>query len=151
MCNVVQHYVFLFAAHALNGCVLTGHTATAWRVKMDKKICRQRIRRFQVLLLPTEAVAIKNHAANCSLSVSAYLRDLGLHYRPKSNVDADAAMEMVKVSGDLGRLGGLLKMWLTNDERLVFLGKEQVVARINGLLDAIESMQGLLLEQVKKL
>ncbi len=111
---------------------------------MDKKISRQRIRRFQVLLLPSEAVAIKSNAANCSLSVSAYLRDLGLHYRPKSNVDADAVMEMFKVNGDLGRLGGLLKMWLTNEERLK---PEQ----INSLLDDIKSILAVLLEKVKKL
>jgi hypothetical protein len=111
---------------------------------MDKKSSRQRIRRFQVLLLPAEAVAIKSHAANCSLSVSAYLRNLGLHYRPKSNVDADAVMEMVKVNGDLGRLGGLLKMWLTNEERLK---PEQ----INSLLDDIKSILAALLEKVKKL
>ena len=117
---------------------------------MDKKSSRQRIRRFQVLLLPTEAVAIKSHAANCGVSVSAYLRELGLHYKPKTILDYKAAIQLAKVNGDLGRLGGLLKMWLTNDERLTFLGKEQGVVRINGLLDEIQSTQCLLLELVKK-
>ena len=117
---------------------------------MDNKSSRQRIRRLQVLALPDEAVAIKSHATNCGLSVSAYLRDLGLHYKPKTILDDKAVTQLAKVNGDLGRLGGLLKMWLTNDERLVFLGKEQVVARINSLLDEIQTSQGLLLEAIRK-
>src|SRR5436305_431567 len=118
---------------------------------MDKQPSRQRIHHLRVPVLLAEKTAIQQHAVNCGLSVSAYLRNLGLHYKPKSIVDADAVMELVKVNGDLGRLGGLLKMWLTNDERLTFLGKEQVVVRINGLLDEIQSTQGLLYEKVKKL
>ena len=117
---------------------------------MDKKSSRQRIRRLQVLALTDEAVAIKSNAANCGMSVSAYLRDLGLHYKPKTILDYKAAIQLGKVNGDLGRLGGLLKMWLTNDERLKFLGKEQAVARINRLLDEIQSMQGLLLDAIRK-
>lgn len=143
MCNVAQHYVFLFALSHSTSVPSRDIRLPPWSVIMDKK-SRQRIRRFQVLLLPAEAVAIKNHAAHCSLSVSAYLRELGLHYHPKSNVDADAVLEMVKVNGDLGRLGGLLKMWLTNKERIQ---PEQ----INGVLDKIESILIILLEKVKKL
>jgi hypothetical protein len=117
---------------------------------MDKKASRLRVRRLQVLVLPAEAVAIKSNAANCGLSASAYLRSLGLHYKPKTILDYKAVTEMAKVNGDLGRLGGILKMWLTNDERLKALGKEQVVPKINNLLDEIQSTQGLLLETVKK-
>jgi len=118
---------------------------------MDKKSSRQRAKRLQVPVLPAEAVAIKAHAAHCRLSVAAYLRNLGMHYQPKSIVDADAVIEMVKINGDLGRLGGLLKMWLTNDERLKLFGKEQMVLKINNLLDKIQSTQALLFEQAKKL
>ena len=148
---MLANITFPYSRFALNGCALAGRTATAWRMKMDKKTSRQRIRRIQVLLLPAEAAAIKSHATNCSLSASAYLRNLGLHYRPKSNVDADAVMEMIKSNGDQGRLGGLLKMWLTNDERLKLLGKEQIVPKINKLLDEIQATQALLFEKVKKL
>ena len=141
---------FTYSRFALNVYDLMGYMATTLENEMDKKSSRQRIRRFQVLLLPTEAVAIKSHAANCGVSVSAYLRELGLHYKPKTILDYKAAIQLAKVNGDLGRLGGLLKMWLTNDERLTFLGKEQGVVRINGLLDEIQSTQCLLLELVKK-
>jgi len=117
---------------------------------MDKKFSRQRVRRVQVLLLPVEAVAVKNNAANCGLSVSAYLRSLGLHYKPKTILDYKAVVELAKVNGDMGRLGGLLKMLLTNDERLKAMGKEQAVPKINNVLDEIQFMQFLLLEIMKK-
>jgi len=142
---------FPYSRFALNGCALTGVQLQLLEHEMDKKSSRQRIRRLQVPILPAEAAAIKSHAANCNLSVAAYLRNLGLHYRPKSNVDADAVMEMIKINGDQGRLGGLLKMWLTNDERLKLFGKEQIVLKINNLLDEIQATQALMLEQVKKL
>ena len=148
LCNIT-FFLFALRTQRLRP---DGHRAAAFlEHEMDKKSSRQRIRRFQVLLLPAEAVSIKSHAANCGLSVSAYLRDLGLHYQPKGNVDADAVMEMVKINGDLGRLGGLLKMWLTNDERLKLFGKQQIVLKINSLLNEIQSTQSLLFEQVKKL
>lgn len=118
---------------------------------MDNKSSEKRMQRLRVPVSRAEAVAIKTHAANCNLSIASYLRNLGLHYQPKSSVDADAVMEMVKVNGDLGRLGGLFKMWLTNDERLKLFGREQIVQNINSLLDQIQSTQTLLFEQVKKL
>ena len=117
---------------------------------MDKKSSRQRICRFQVLLLPSEAVAIKSHAANCGMSASAYLRDLGLHYQPKTILDFKAASQLAKVNGDQGRLGGLLKMWLTNNDGWQALAKEQALPTIHQLLQDIQSMQALLLETAKK-
>ena len=118
---------------------------------MDKKPSRQRMRRLQVPVLPAEAVTIKSYAANCCLSVAAYLRNLGLRYQPKTVFDADVVMELVKINADLGRLGGLLKMWLANDERLKLFGTEQIVPKINDLLDEIQSTQRLLFEKTQKL
>ncbi len=115
---------------------------------MKKKPSRQRVQPLKVWALPAEAIAIKANAANCSLSVSAYLRNLGMHHHPKTTLDADAVIALAKVNGDLGRLGGLLKMLLTNDERLKSLGKD--IPKINDLLDQIHVSQALLLEKVKQ-
>lgn len=117
---------------------------------MKKKPSRQRVQPLKVWALPAEAVAIKGNAANCGLSVSAYLRNLGIHHHPKSILDANNVLELAKVNGDLGRLGGLLKMWLTNDNRLKALGKEQVLPKIHSLLEEISATQALLLETAKK-
>jgi hypothetical protein len=79
-----------------------------------------------------------------------YLRSLGLQYKPKGILDNIAVLELVKVNADLGRLGGLLKMWLTNDERLELLGKEQVAPKIHKLLEEIQSTQDVMLVAAQK-
>jgi len=117
---------------------------------MQKKPSRQRIKQLQVPVLPAEEVAIKSSAANSGLSVAAYLRTLGLGHTPKTILDSKAVIELAKVNGDLGRLGGLLKMLLTNNEHIKSLGKEQIALKINTLLDEIKSTQGVLLETVNK-
>ena len=103
---------------------------------------------LRVPALPSETAEIKQNAADCGLSVSAYLRNLGLQYKPKGILDYKAVGELVKVNADLGRLGGLLKMWLSNDERLGALNKEALA--INELLQDIQSTQALLLETARK-
>jgi hypothetical protein len=40
------------------------------------------------------------------------MRRLALGYRPESIVDGRTMLELIRVRGDLGRLGGLLKLWL---------------------------------------
>jgi hypothetical protein len=52
-------------------------------------------------------------AQGCDLPVSVYLRRLGTGYEPKSTLDAQAILSLVKVNADQGRLGGLLKLWLS--------------------------------------
>jgi len=86
---------------------------------MEKKPSRQRIKLIPVPVLPSEKEEIKTRAKACGMSVAAYLRTLGLNHRPKAVLDAKAVLELAKVNGDLGRLGGLLKMLLTNNERLI--------------------------------
>ena len=45
--------------------------------------------------------------------------------------------ELARINGDLGRLGGLLKLWLTNDARTAEFGE----ATIRALLSKIEATQ----------
>lgn len=46
------------------------------------------------------------------LSLSAYLRVVGLNHPIQSVADLDAVADLVRVNGDLGRVAGLLKLWL---------------------------------------
>ena len=62
-----------------------------------------------------EYQAIKEKAANTGLSASAYLRNLGMNYPIKSVADQRALSELVKCKSDLGRLGGLFKLWLEGE------------------------------------
>ena len=52
-------------------------------------------------------------AAATGLSVSAYLRNLGLGFQPHSPLDQEAVLALIKVNADQGRLGGLFKLWLS--------------------------------------
>jgi len=136
-----------------NGCkVDLRHTIllTLLGDEMDKQPSRQRIHHLRVPVLPAENIAIKKNAANCGLSVSTYLRELGLHHKPKTILDYDAALELVKVNADLGRLGGLLKMWLTNNDGWQASAKEQSLSTIHALLQAIQTTQDLLWETASK-
>jgi hypothetical protein len=67
-----------------------------------------------VWVTPEEKADIERLAATTGLSVSTYLRTLGLGYEPKSILDAEHILGLLKIGGDLGRLGGLLKLWLVD-------------------------------------
>ena len=75
------------------------------------------------------------------------MRELALGYEPGSVVDQMAIRELMGASADLGRLGGLLKMWLTNDERAGFARHLNVPE----LLEEIRTLQGQIYDKVKSL
>lgn len=85
---------------------------------MDKKKTRRDYPPIKVYVLPDERTEIEARAQQARMSNSTYLRQLGQGYEPASTVDHEAVLELIRAKGELGRLGGLLKMWLTNDERL---------------------------------
>ena len=82
---------------------------------------------------------------------SSYLRSVGIGYQPKSVLDHKAIEDLAKVNADLGRLGGLLKMWLANDEKLDMYEPVQIQQTIHGVLVKIGQVQLELLEKVKKI
>jgi len=55
-------------------------------------------------------------AAEAGLSVSAYLRAAGLNHPVRSVLDLRAVTDMGRVNGDLGRVAGLLKLWLAEKQ-----------------------------------
>lgn len=92
---------------------------------------------LRVWVAPEEKEQIQTNAESCNLSCSAYLRQLGLGYIPASKLDATAMRQLAKVNGDMGRLGGLLKMMLTNQERRT----PETAAALERLLGEIELTQ----------
>jgi len=64
---------------------------------------------------PEEHSALVARAKEVGLSLSAYLRTVGLGFEPRSIFDAEAVLSLARVNADQGRLGGLLKLWLTQD------------------------------------
>jgi len=92
-----------------------------------------------------EEITLKSRKHN--LSTSAFLRNLGLNMEVKAVVDQNAVLELVKINADLGRLGGLLKLWLVNDEKTKNFDKNT----INELLNKISIIQNELYEKVTKI
>ncbi|MFI3246283.1 MAG: conjugal transfer protein TraJ [Ferrimonas sp.] len=82
----------------------------------------------------TQKELIKLNAKACGISSSNYLLSLGLGNVPQSNLDTNAVLDLMKVNGDLGRLGGLLKLWLTSDAKVAHFD----VRHIKELLNRIE-------------
>jgi hypothetical protein len=79
-----------------------------------------------------EKAALEAAAKASGLSASTYLRVLGLGHEPRPLIDIEQARELVRVNGDLGRLGGLLKLWLTDDAKLEEYSSEMAARIIRG-------------------
>lgn len=99
---------------------------------------------IKVYVTPEERSAIERNAEACSLSASKYLCNVGCGYLPRGVLDQKAVLELLKACADLGRLGGLLKMWLSNDERLGALD-------IRKLYNDILSTQAELKDKIRRI
>ena len=106
-------------------------------MEADEKPPTRKHRQLRVPVRQDEADGIRQQAAAAGLSVAAYLRNVGLGYRVSGIVDCQQVRELARINGDLGRLGGLLKLWLTNDERTARFGE----ATVRALLARIEATQ----------
>lgn len=106
---------------------------------------------IKVWVLPDEKALIEAQAKACALSASAYLRQVGMGMPVKGVMDHQAVIELAKINGDLGRLGGLLKLWLTNDEKLALYDRAQLSQTILGVLEQIQVLQKVLLEKAKQI
>lgn len=92
---------------------------------------------MKVYCLPSEKIVVEENAAAAGKSVSSFLLAVGQGYQVSGVVDYERVRELSRINGDLGRLGGLLKLWLTNDERTARFGD----ATIRAVLAKIEKSQ----------
>lgn len=86
-------------------------------------------------------------SSRCGLSVSELARRVLLGQRVDSKVDKKAFLEMLGVKADLGRLGGLLKLWLSDKSKVVGCTSEvrkvlhQIETRQKDLKPLIEELE----------
>lgn len=106
---------------------------------------------IKVWVLPEEKKLVEKKAEQHGLSTSAYVRNVSLGLTMKSTIDKAAIADLAKINADIGRFGGLLKMWLNNDERLRRFGREKSAKLIETAFLKIDELQSILLEKVKKL
>jgi hypothetical protein len=96
---------------------------------------------LRVVVSESERSRIEERAQSAGLSVSAYLRTAGLCHPIRSAYDHAAVVELAKVNGDQGRLGGLLKLWLSDRPDIGATERE-----VHSLLDRIAELQTRLAE-----
>ena len=113
----------------------------------EKNPIQKRSHHLRVPVLPDEQEKIEGMAKQVGLSVAAYLREIGQGYQVTGVVDYEQVRELARINGDLGRLGGLLKLWLTDDFKAAQIGKPVIVA----LLNRIEINQSEMAAVMKKI
>lgn len=92
---------------------------------------------IKVYCLPDERAQIEAMATQAGMSMASYLREVGQGYVIRGVIDYEKVRELAAINGDLGRLGGLLKLWLTNDPKTAHFGE----STIRALLARIEKTQ----------
>ena len=102
-----------------------------------KPTAGKRKHHLRVPVFPDEKQLIEEQARRAGMSIARFLRDVGQGYRIGGVVDYEQVRELARINGDLGRLGGLLKLWLTNDERTAQFGE----ATLRAVLSRIEATQ----------
>ena len=111
---------------------------------------RRKHQPIRVWCLPQEKAQIEANARDAGLSVSRYLRNVGMGYKLEGVIDANLVVQLAKINGDQGRLGGLFKLWLTNSEKLGSEDPEHMRRLIHGVLDRIITIQSALLKLVSE-
>ncbi|WP_417879410.1 conjugal transfer transcriptional regulator TraJ [Vibrio sp.] len=102
-----------------------------------KRITRKSSTPIKVYCLPEEKEHIEAQAKRAGMSAARYLREVGQGYKIKGVVDCEQVRELARINGDLGRLGGLLKLWLIDDVRTAQFGQSTILA----VLSKIEATQ----------
>jgi hypothetical protein len=109
----------------------------------------KRAQRLRVPITPDDKRTIEAHAAACGLTVATYLRELGLQRPTKGVLDLQAVDELARVAANQGRLGGLLKLFLTEDAKLEELGGERdlrgrVVVLLHRILETQKQIEAVM-------
>lgn len=113
----------------------TGETGQGSASSKQRK--RRTPRAIKVYCRPAARAELAEKAKAAGMSVSAYLGAVGAGYPVKTVLDHQRVEELMRIDGNLGRLGGLLKLWLTDDARTKAFGASTVRA----LLHRIEACQ----------
>lgn len=96
---------------------------------------------LRVVVSREEAAAIHASADRLGMSMSSYLRALGLGYQPTGHLDKEGIECLARAKADLARMGNLLKLWLSDDAKLAVFEPGQAKAYIAKLLPAIRANQ----------
>ena len=103
---------------------------------------------IQVRATPAEKALLKTRADAFGLSLGELCRKAIFNAKLKSKTDQQSIAELALTRADLGRLGGLLKGWLSGAFPTATLTE---ATNVRTLLRQIEVTQNVVIEVVKKL
>ena len=106
-------------------------------VEPPKTRARRRGKPIEVWVNDEEKAQITARAEQSGLSRSGYLRAVGLNYPIRSVVDLAAVAELARINGDLGRVAGLLKLWLAEKR-----GQEARAVDVDAMMVQFRELQG---------
>jgi hypothetical protein len=87
----------------------------------------------------------------CGVSTASFVRAVALGEKLKVVADQRVVLELIRLRADMGRLGGLLKLWLTNEERFDKERGELSVTDVRDVLHRIEAIEEQIREVVERL
>ena len=82
--------------------------------------------------------------------MASYLRTLGTEYQVKGKIDQQAVLQLLAAASDLGRLGGLLKLWLSQRETHL-PANDLGIGDIDSLYKSTKDLQAKMYEMVEEL
>jgi len=115
---------------------------------LDESKLRRKDIQLRVLALPSEKEFITAQAKSTGLSVSQYLLKVGMGYQVSGILDHKKVEDLAKFNGDLGRFGGLLKLWLTDDPKANEYGRPVIRALLRQVEANQEKMFAIMQEVV---
>jgi hypothetical protein len=98
---------------------------------------------MKVYVTPEEYKEVIESADRACLSVSTYVRRVCLGMPTPTFEKQKAVRELLGVNADLGRLGGLLKMWIMDEDR-----NQREAER---LLHELQQIKALLVQKIEAL
>lgn len=107
---------------------------------------RDRQRTLRVVVNDHERERIEAMAKMAGLSLSAYLRTAALNHPIRSMLDYDAIMELIRLHADLGRVGGLLKLWLAERR-----GEVVSAEMVDAVFEELRELRGVLFRKIDEL
>ncbi len=126
-------------------------TGEAAKKKTKKSERRRREDVIKVRVDESELGIISANAAAARLTNAEFLRRLGQGHTPKSKVDLGLVRDLCSVAGDLGRVGGLLKLWLSEKKNDLLPPHDISVKDIDSLWRDLQATYGQLKQKVEAL
>ena len=105
---------------------------------------RQRTESFFIRLTPEEKQIIHRNARDTGYWTAGFMRQLGTGHQPQSIIDYKAIREIIHLRADLGRLAGLLKLWLGESSAAAGTARREINQVRDTMLANQKALRGLI-------